>query len=248
MGQSFHFEHPPTEQQIRVAHSRAPMYVQACNACAWHLRVWQKDTPNDVRTLPYRCCSWRHEGECRLRKGAQDFERIREGLEKYDYWCHVVLTFARPVGVSPQDMYIAGKDQWAALRKRWQRADLCKKYVQTWEQHKKGFPHVHLAIMSDKLFESCVADKVSDWKKLLQADAVACGFGKIGSVNRLYGKAGMAGYLTKLAKELTGTGEKGQIPIDAPPHFRRLRASQGLLPPVQKNPDMTGILEMCRAP
>lgn len=40
----------------------------------------------------------------------------------------------------------------------------------------------------------------------------------------------MAGYLVKLARELTGSARKDQVPVDAPSHFRRLRASRGLLP------------------
>jgi hypothetical protein len=45
----------------------------------------------------------------------------------------------------------------------------------------------------------------------------------------------MAGYLVKLARELVGADNKSQIPWDAPPHFRRLRATRGLLPPVHKS-------------
>jgi hypothetical protein len=52
----------------------------------------------------------------------------------------------------------------------------------------------------------------------------------------------MAGYLVKLTRELTGAGPKNQIPVNAPRHFRRLRASKGLLPPRKKNDHVTGAL------
>jgi hypothetical protein len=54
----------------------------------------------------------------------------------------------------------------------------------------------------------------------------------------------MAGYLVKLARELTGAAVKDQVPVNAPSHFRRLRASQGLLPPPYKNPEITGALHL----
>ena len=58
----------------------------------------------------------------------------------------------------------------------------------------------------------------------------------------------MAGYLTKLARELTGAGVKSQVPVNAPRHFRRIRASAKLLPPRKKNPDITGILHKMPLP
>jgi len=53
--------------------------------------------------------------------------------------------------------------------------------------------------------------------------------------------SGMAGYLTKLSRELVDANGKGQIPYDAPPHFRRLRASRGVLPKPHKS-NLTGWL------
>jgi hypothetical protein len=55
----------------------------------------------------------------------------------------------------------------------------------------------------------------------------------------------MAGYLVKLAKELTGAqAKKGdQAPLHAPRHFRRIRASRGLLPAQAKGAgEWTGAL------
>jgi hypothetical protein len=58
----------------------------------------------------------------------------------------------------------------------------------------------------------------------------------------------MCGYLVKTAKELIGAAGKNQIPINAPRHFRRLRASRGLLPPVHRNPDITGMMVFAELP
>jgi hypothetical protein len=67
-------------------------------------------------------------------------------------------------------------------------------------------------------------------------------FGKISYCEAMKDGTRMAGYLTKLAKELTGAGVKHQVPVNAPRHFRRIRASIGLLPPRYKDPEITGRL------
>ncbi len=94
--------------------------------------------------------------------------------------------------------------------------------------------------------------------------AMKAGYGKVMWLEPIYDRGGIAGYMQKLsdvligdkkreddrykkaAAELVGAAKKGfaqnQIPMEAPPHFRRLRASQGLLPPVKKDPEITGEL------
>jgi hypothetical protein len=75
-----------------------------------------------------------------------------------------------------------------------------------------------------------------------QVNGQDAGFGWRCWGEQLSGKSeAIAGYLTKLSRELTGAGPKGQIPIDAPRHFRRLRASRKTLPPRRKS-DWTGRL------
>lgn len=92
--------------------------------------------------------------------------------------------------------------------------------------------------------------------------AMAAGYGKVMWMEPVHDRTGLAGYLQKLsdcligdeardmsrynaAKEMVGGSKKGiainQIPDqEAPPHFRRLRPSRGLLPPVKKNQEITG--------
>lgn len=221
-----------------------PKYVIACECGAWHLETWKKASPDQKTKMAFKCRSWRHEGACRLWKGAQDFTRCKEAIEKWDFWLHLVLTFARPKGLTSRQMYLEGKERWSVLRKRIVRAFGKIKYIQTWERHRTGHPHVHIALSNCELFESAVATPRENWENILQSNAVECGFGSIGWLERLNSKVRMAAYLAKLARELTGRGKDYQVPVNAPKNFRRLRASVRLLPPVHKDPDLTGLLKM----
>lgn len=89
-------------------------------------------------------------------------------------------------------------------------------------------------------------DKKSWHRRVLVPMCVDVGFGRRVFVQPLADDSDerMSGYFVKLARELTGAGGKSQIPFDAPPHFRRLRASPGLLEPVHHG-DNTGYL-VCR--
>jgi hypothetical protein len=221
-------------------------YVAACECGAWHLKIWPKNDPRNVKSVPFKCGSWRHQGECRLFKGAQDFVRIRQGMEKYDFWSHVTLTFDEHRTRNIRDTFRNGVKLWAKLRKRCETAFAPMKYIQTWEIHRSGVPHIHLALMSVKLYESSWLSPKENWIELLQKKAVKCGFGPIGWVEPLRSRVAMAGYLGRLARELTGSGKDFQVPINAPKNFRRIRASVRLLPPIAHNPDITGVLKFCQ--
>lgn len=178
-------------------------------------------------------------------KGAQDFVRCREAILDQASWVYVVLTFAQSDWPDKWKLYRAGVGMWSKLRKRFAREFGRVKYIQTWERHAKGGAHVNVLLHAPRL-----TDRVeTDWKKFrrgwLEPAAVACGFGMRTWVEVMRGEGpAMAGYLTKLSRELVGAGSKSQIPYDAPPHFRRLRASQHTLPPVIKS-DWTGIIRFC---
>lgn len=220
-------------------------YLDACRDAAWHLKVWPKGEPSSVRVVPYRCRSWRHAGNCCLWKGAQDFVRIRDALASKPGWVYVVLTYRQSAWPNPTVLYRAGVAHWSALRQRIQRRYGKLAYVQTWERHQSGFPHVNVTIHNPAFFRSAC----DDWRGLraiVEEMAVAVGFGFRVWLEPLKDRDAMAGYLVKLARELTGAGAKDQTPTNAPRHFRRLRASRGLLPPPHKNPAMTG--ELVRAP
>lgn len=220
-------------------------YVDACKACAWHIRLWRLSEPAKQWRVVYRCRSWRCEGECRLWKGAQDFCRIRDGILKYTHWYHVGLTYDPKRHPQHWKLFRDALHHWAKLRKRITREFGSFRYVQTWEVHRSGVPHVHILLNNDEWHARCRIARDIVRREWLEPHAVECGFGERTWVEGLYSKEGMAGYLVKLARELTGSGKAYQIPVDAPPHFRRLRASQGLLPPPYKNPDISGALFQC---
>jgi len=221
-------------------------YVSACEQFAWHLQIWPRDQPDQATSFPFRCRSWRHAGECRHWKGDQDFARIKEGMAKLTHWCHFVLTYAPRRWPNKKDLFRFAVLHWSKLRKRLVREYGDIKYIQTWEVHRSGYPHVHIAISNVKIYEECENDAIRNFHRLMQQAAVECGFGEIGWLEPLRSTDAMAGYFVKLARELTGEKGNLQIPVQAHAHFRRLRASVRLLPPPIKNPDMTGLLHFCR--
>lgn len=118
-------------------------------------------------------------------------------------------------------------------------------YVQTWEQHKNGWPHVHALVYCESMAED-VRRRGAFWKageqrmvhrwqkQVLQEDAVAAGFGWRCDVDfPRKDRGSVAGYLVKLASELTRSDSKSdQAPIAAPKGFRRLRATPHFLAPI----------------
>jgi hypothetical protein len=216
-------------------------YIHACECGGWHLVVWPKGTPEDRRRVRYRCRSWRHSGPCREWKGAQDFARIREALDTRNDWTYLVLTFAQREWPDPLLQYVEGFRMWSKVRLRLRRKYGDIRYIQTWERHAKGGAHVNVLIANRPIYEWVKADRYLWRREVLEPLVVACGFGKRTWIEPLRegSEGSMAGYLVKLARELTGAGNKDQIPWDAPPHFRRIRASRGLLPPVRRS-ELTG--------
>lgn len=216
-------------------------YIDACECEEWSLVLWEEQNPAQKWAIPFRCRSWRHGGVCRQWRGAQDFLRISQGMKKYEHWLYIVLTFKQHDWPDKAKLYRHGVSCWSKLRQRITRKWGPVHYVQTWEKHEKGGPHVNIAISNKGLFEACAGD---GWKvirsKWLNVVAEECGFGYITWLEPMRGYDELAGYFVKLARELTGSGIKSQIPEDAPRHFRRLRASRGLLPPPYKDPLLTG--------
>lgn len=220
-------------------------YVTACQNQAWHLQTWPKIAPDETKAFPFRCRSWRCQGECRQWRGAQDFARIKVALESHSPWMHVVLTYQDSNYPNIKELFRLGLRQWAALRKRTQRRFGDYFYIQTWETTRRGVPHCHMSVANLRMWRECGPDPVNNFHRLMRAAAVDVGFGPIGWVEPIRDTAAMAGYLTKLARELTGQGKDYQIPVKAPRHFRRLRASRRLLPKPFKNEEMTGCIWFC---
>lgn len=217
-------------------------YVRMCACNGWFVETWKKGEEGESRIRQYRCRSWRHAGDCARWKGAQDFCRIRDAIKSLNNWTLLTLTYAQRGRVLDGTRFREGLQQWAKLRKRLIYDFGPLKYIQTWEVHKSGWPHVHCAVSNADLHRLAEYDQVSNFINLVQAHAMAVGFGERGTLDAMRSPGLLAGYLGKLARELADSSVKSQIPVNAPPHFRRLRASRYLLPPVLRNEDYTGRL------
>lgn len=161
-----------------------------------------------------------------------------------DHWVYLVLTLIHSNYVNEWAAYNAGYFHWKKFSKRLVRLFGALAYVQTWERHKSGFPHANVAIHNEEIWQRCKGDGWRGFRQLLKPMLVECGFGYVVHVAPLRpgGSLTLTGYLTKLSRELTGAGVKDQIPLNAPPGFRRLRASRGLLAPIHRPGDHQGAL------
>lgn len=224
-------------------------YIEACELDEWSVMWWKEQEPEKKQVAPFRCRSWRHEGACREWKGAQDFHRMRVALQSRADWLYIVLTFPQNDWPEKDALYRHGVKCWSKLRKRLVHRFGPIAYMQTWEKHtiSEG-PHVNIALSNEAMFAACAGDGWKDVRRdWLQFHAADCGFGYICWLEAMREPEQLAGYLTKLARELTGAGVKNQVPTNAPKHFRRIRASRGLLPPPYKDPLTTGRLCSCSA-
>jgi hypothetical protein len=249
---------------------RHPKYVKDCHFGNWTVNSWKKDKgtfPDGAyyRLSRYRCRSWRHPGACRNDRSAIDVDRIRGAIASTDprAYTYLVLTFDQRRRVAAGgDLFGAYKallSCWSKLRKRLIREWGPMQYVAVVEQHRSGWPHLNVLIYSPSLAADCrhtatvtrrgkVYD-VQGWQRIrsrwLRHHAVESGFGPITYLEPMKDGRAMSAYLVKLAGQLTGEMAKGsQVPVLAPRHFRRLRASVGFLPPLPKDETITGRLTL----
>lgn len=108
--------------------------------------------------------------------------------------------------------------------------------------HRNGKPHVNVVMSNDEIARQARHDYRRFRRDWWIPNLVDVGFGRRCWVKPLYDRGSMAGYMTKLGLELHGATNKDQIPVNAPKHFRRLRATRGLLPPRHKNDNISGQL------
>lgn len=230
------------------------LYVKKCQHNKWTVLTWDKENPEEQKARLYRCRSWRHIGECATWRAESDFARISEGLSKHGPWMHVVLTYHNWRGRDVNSLWKVSLVNWAKLRKRITREWGDFLYVQTWEATRKDCPHCHMALANIPMWRQCLPIPQGlekdqreyiaqvNFDRIVGAHAQACGFGHRGWAEAIYGQKGFVKYLEKLKRELTQAAGKGQSPLKAPRHFRRLRASRGLIPPPFKADWITGCL------
>lgn len=220
-----------THENDRPSTAVRPYHV-ACERSRW--TVWSRDIESDVTfTTPFRCHSWRHEGDCSRWANAQAFVRIRDAVKRHDTPpVYMVLT------VDPKRFGLLGEAYTAlcgAFQRFRQRLEyrLGKiDYCSLVEQHKSGFPHMNVLIHNYPMYDAVTAEadlpaQGRPFKGWVERVLVECGLGSICWMEAVRSEEAIAGYFTKLIAE---TAKVLQLPVNAPDGFRRLRASRGYLP------------------
>jgi hypothetical protein len=142
----------------------------------------------------------------------------------------------------------------SALRRRY--PGIGSSWAAVVEAHKRGWPHVNLMVYAPALaaqlrFEQeRLTGKTQREQILLRDDllnlAMRHDWGAQSTAEAARNREALSGYLVKLAgvaDETTGELAKlSQVPLSAPPRFRRLRSGKGFLSPRFKNPDYTGTM------
>lgn len=219
----------------------SPVSVKACHNKAWTLKLWKKSNPADQINVPFTCRTWRHEGPCQRFKGAQDFVRMKEGLFKHEGWVYMVLTYEDRRGSVANAYRKIGRQfqhfrQW--IQRNYAAAGETLQYIALIEQHRDGYPHVNVLVHCRRF----VDEALKDWQKLrkrVRRHAMATGFGKVFYLAPMKNQEAMAAYFVKLCGEVS---KMSQAPMKAPSKFQRFRSSNGLLPPIRKDPEYTGEL------
>lgn len=221
----------------------------------------------------FRCLSWRHAGACRARRNAEDFDRVWRALKgegptgAVDPQDVVFLLNTGGGGDGLAERYRAIWRLSVAFRQRIERRWGKLRYVATVERHRSGEPHVNNILVcpelagllrlrehddyppAGRLYRRTVAD--------LKAMAAGVGYGWfVGTPEVARSVQDVAGYVLKLAstndlppevidgRTVGEVVKMSQVPDVAPPHFRRLRASRGFLPPAPRSERWTGSLVM----
>lgn len=225
--------------------------MEACEGRKWSLLVWKRGSEGfgPIKVVPYRCGSWRCR-RCSWAVARDDFRRIERSVKSRGWWVYAVLTFDPGAWGSPWEAYRGGGKLWdKGLRKSLERRYGKLAYLQTWERTQRGWPHLNILLSSESLeehvkalperrrFSSALCHGTgreghwTAWRRVLRPLAIAAGFGRIVWVEIVDSRAAVAAYMGKIAKELSSARLKqgDQTPIGAPSHFRRIRASHGLL-------------------
>lgn len=222
--------------------SRLGRTIDACLNGKWHLRFVDRRNQEEWRT-PFRCKSWRCP-KCGGKIARRDYLRTKKAFDRYDSWAFCVLTLDvkswKYRGKKNTDAYKVINHLLEKLRRRMERKYGPVTYIRVIERTpKNSFPHVNFVFHCQGLFDLFPTDEaIGKWnKRWLTGNAKGCGFGIKHTVDYARNKKMVASYLAKtglfsvIAKEIS---KQSQIPFDAPPGFRRLGATRGLLEPIKK--------------
>lgn len=243
----------PPEDWIGVAGRLHSGTTKRCEQGRLTALVWDRDT-GDVRATRGYCRGYRCR-QCGSLVAKELRDRVTTAVQSRGWWLYLVLTFNPAAFDSSWDAYRRAGVLWdKRLRQRIEHAFGPFCYIQTWERHvgPAQFPHLNLVLSGDGLRRATEEAGVEDryhapaghgkgrWCRFPLSrpwwteNVPACGFGLRVWVEVLDREHSIAAYLAKAAEDLSAARWKAgdQTPIGAPPHFRRLRASRGLLPPL----------------
>jgi hypothetical protein len=135
---------------------------------------------------------------------------------------------------------------------------LKNEWAQVIEAHRSGWPHANLMVYAPELAEKLERERVAlaaagaseREARLVQGRmrvlVVNAGWGTISTAEQVRSRDALAGYLVKLAgyfdKAVAEVAKLTQVPLNAPPRFRRLRSGKGFLPPKHKSDKLTGTM------
>lgn len=224
----------PLSQRDR---KRLPVSVSMCLSDSHKIVLWRRDGSGEPWEIPFRCQSWRCP-RCRPKVGLVDYARVAQALQSRGPWIYAVLTLPGEWrGWDVWSRYKAAGELWnLRLRKRLQRRYGRVLYVQTWEQHRDGTPHVNLVLGGESLIEDVEAKgdggasyhprlgrhvRVPRWRRWFADTAAESGFGTRTWVERLWEPSdgaerpsdGLAAYMVKLSHNLVGV-DGGRSSLD----------------------------------
>lgn len=221
-----------------------PKSVKACESNAWSRLVFPVGRPMEARAVRFRCRSWRCD-RCRWGRNQDDARLIRSLITDNGgkrAWLFTVLTFRRTGrpgsrALAYRCMHNCFKKLMKRLRRRF---DPHLQYVLVVERHRSGWPHANVLFRSSEMVRAWKAS-ARRLRHDIREHAIAVGFGYIlRTIDPIRDLDRCAGYVVKIADRSTralateATGALSQMPIEAPPRFRRLRISRGLQRPVQR--------------
>lgn len=246
-----------------------PRYVWACENQSWHLALINRVT-GECLGPSYQCKTWRHAGKCRMHAGAVLWRRTMDALEDWEPRDIAVMTLTlnHKAWKNPEEAYRELFKVWRLFAQAHKREfGRAQGFVSVVEMHpRSGMPHLNVVMVHPefaRLLGPCRRVEVSPgewrWKlvsplgkrtlRVMRKLAVRAGFGWSCVASRVISKQAAAGYAVKVANRAVGEVTKpGQLPVNAPPGFRRHRSSRRFLPPVHKSEEWTGKLVLRKAP
>lgn len=224
-----------------------PLYIRRCQEKAWTVALQSRSNPDERAFVCYACKSWRCVGDCARANAAQWFARLKTSFERSpSWWVFVTLTMDPKRARSRKELYRQLSRAWGLFRKRVKFTYGYENFVLCVEMsERQGVPHVHAMIQSRELYSAVEREGAVRVHRWLKRSAMESGFGFKCHLSNARDRDAVSGYFVKAAgmsAELSDAGEKGQLPVDAPKGFRRIRASKGFIVPKLKSEKWTGQL------